>query len=498
MTNATMLTTGERRGHCPAAALRPCARRPSAGLWLALAAAMAGLLPAAARGEDRSDQLRRLLERLPDQRVRVSACIIRLPGGEVVYERDADLPLVPASNQKLVAAAAALQALGTDYAFETRLHLRGPDLVLIGGGDPALGDAKIAEQHGFKPLHVFETWADSLRARGLTQLAGDVLVDDHLFDAEWVHASWEAEDLTRWYAAPVGALNFNDNCIDFNLRPTTAGRPVAYDTFPPTPWLTVRNNCAGGSRNAAWVRREDPLTYSLRGETAGAVTIAMPVHDPGLFAGRTLQATLQARGVALGGSVRRVEADPAASADPGELIGAHRTAMADVLARTLSDSQNLFAECLMKHVAAAQGGSAGSWATAAPAIEAYLRSWGISTTGLVIADGSGLSRLNRISARQMAGVLKHVFQDRAQRELFISALARPGSEGTLRRRMKDIAEQVWAKTGYLTGVRTLSGYVRSGTDEWFAFSVLFNDITGGTAPYNKIHDDVCRALSASE
>jgi D-alanyl-D-alanine carboxypeptidase/D-alanyl-D-alanine-endopeptidase (penicillin-binding protein 4) len=98
----------------------------------------------------------------------------------------------------------------------------------------------------------------------------------------------------------------------------------------------------------------------------------------------------------------------------------------------------------------------------------------------------------------MVDVLKHVFHDDSKRDLFITSLARPGSDGTLRRRMKDLPGRVWAKTGYLTGVRTLSGYIQSADEQWFAFSILFNNIPGGTAPYNKIHDTICRTLASPE
>ncbi|MCH8879036.1 MAG: D-alanyl-D-alanine carboxypeptidase, partial [Planctomycetes bacterium] len=120
------------------------------------------------------------------------------------------------------------------------------------------------------------------------------------------------------------------------------------------------------------------------------------------------------------------------------------------------------------------------------------------TSGMVIADGSGLSRDNRASARQIVQILRHVYMDSDGGSLFIDSLSLNATRGTLRKRMKDIPGRVMAKTGYMRGVRSLSGYVRATPKEWYAFSVLFNEIPGGTAPYNRIHDDVCRALADPE
>ncbi|MCH7631905.1 MAG: D-alanyl-D-alanine carboxypeptidase [Planctomycetes bacterium] len=145
-----------------------------------------------------------------------------------------------------------------------------------------------------------------------------------------------------------------------------------------------------------------------------------------------------------------------------------------------------------------QPGKAGSWQAGGAVALETIRGWGIDTSGMVIADGSGLSRDNRASARQIVQILRHVYMDSDGGSLFMDSLSLNATRGTLRKRMKDIPGRVMAKTGYMRGVRSLSGYVRASPKEWYAFSVLFNEIPGGTAPYNRIHDDVCRALAGPE
>lgn len=465
---------------------------------------------AVAQHEQRAARLQALLQSLPHQKVQVSACVISLPDGSVVYQRDADQVLIPASNQKIIAAAAALEALGADYRFETRLSRRGDDLIITGGGDPALGDPKIAEDQGGRPLDVFMDWALRLRSAGVDVVKGDILIDDRAFENVWEHPGWEKNDLGKWYAAPVGALNFNDNCIEVTLWPTGPGEAAGYEIFPPNDWITIQNQCKTGAGKDPWIHR--PATapnYQLRGQCSQRASLqSVAVPDPGIFAGQVLKRVLKTQGIEVKGSVRR----PNDSDNPLKtllteneaVIAAHHTPIAEVLKRALCDSQNLFAECLLKSVArhppmrALMQPAVGSWPGGAQAVLEILRDWKIETTGMVISDGSGLSRENRVSAGQLARILHHVHLNPASRELFLNSLSVNGARGTMRKRLKDLPQQVWAKTGYLNGIRSMSGYVQGDDGEWFAFAVLFNNISGGTAPYNKLHDDICRVLVAGK
>lgn len=450
--------------------------------------------------KERADALAGLLDKLPHQAVRVSAAVMSLPDGRMIYRRNDTRVLVPASNQKIITAAVALSALGVAYRFETQLALQGGNLVLIGGGDPGLGDPRLAEDSGRSRLHVFERWADLLAGRGLTTIAGDLIIDDSALESTHFHPSWEEADLTHWYAAPVGGLNFNDNCIEVTVWPTAKGQPVRYQVFPGTDWVRIANRCLTGAKNKPWIHRpsSEPL-YQLRGQCnrrAELQSVAVP--DPGIFAGEVLKSVLRARGIEITGSVRR-RVVKSTSQNELEVIASHATPMADVLGRAMRDSQNLFAECLFKSAGRRPSGreealKPGSWAAGGQFAAQTLQSWGIDTSGMIASDGSGLSRDNRASAAQLVQVLRRMYLDTKVGHLFIESMSLNATDGTLRKRMKDIPARVRAKTGYLKGIRSLSGYVMAGEDRWYAFSVIFNNIPGGTAPYNRIHDNICRAL----
>lgn len=179
------------------------------------------------------------------------------------------------------------------------------------------------------------------------------------------------------------------------------------------------------------------------------------------------------------------------------------TPVADVVTRCLRDSQNFFAECLLKSLGRLAEQSSGeprqgSWQSGPEVVMRTLGSWGVDTTGMVVADGSGLSRSNRLSAGQVVQILRHMYLDPKIGPQFIDSLALNAEHGTLKKRMKDIPGRVWGKTGYMAGIRSLSGYVRADEQTWYAFSVIFNDIRGPTAPYNRIHDNLCRVLAGAE
>ncbi len=492
-----MLILGGRCAH-------PMSPRMTRGLILGLLGTLLGAGPVQAERAAPSAQLARLLDVLPEQQARVSACVMSMPDGAVLYERDADTPLIPASNHKIFSAAAALTVLGVDYHFDTVLGLRGRDLVLIGSGDPGLGDPEIAARSDRRPTAAFEGWADLLQSRGV-HAVHDIIIDDGVFDRTWTHPTWEGRDLLKWFAAPIGGLNFFDNCVEVSVWPAADGSRTLHEVVPETPWIEIHNECVCSAKHEPLIHRApDRPEYWLRGPCNRRSTLpAVPVPDPGVFTGEVLKAILSARGVSVSGQVRRVAAGAAELPQPLHIVGTQRTSMRDVLQRSLSDSQNLFAECLLKAASRRARGSsatsgAGSWPAGERLVLDTLQSWGINTAGLSVADGSGLSRDNRATARQVAAVLRHMYLSEPEGSVFIESLSVNGTRGTLRKRMKGIPGQVHAKTGYMRGIRSMSGYVHTPDQRWYAFAVIFNGIAGGTAPYNRIHDELCRVLAGPD
>ncbi len=450
-------------------------------------------------------ELSSLVSNLPHASAAVGACVIDLTSGEVVFAHEADRLLTPASTMKIFTMAAALLELGPEFAFETRLATDGFNLILLGDGDPALGDARVARRRGDTPAAEFERWAAFLAEAGIRSFPGGLIVDDGIFDREWVHPAWESEDLGKWYAAPVAGLNFNDNCVDITLTPTTAGAPPTVSIFPPSDVLTIVNQCRTGGKGQPILRHPAGThRYEIDGGCSRKWTFGpTPFADPPRITGDALRAILRDRGVGVAGEVtpglvRRPDGTLPPSA---EVIATTRTPIAEVLSRVGKDSQNLFAECLLKRTGysfARRRGrvdARGSWPLGAEAIRDTVSRLGIDAQGLVVSDGSGLSRENACTARQLAAVLARMHA-RPEGKLLRESLSIAGVDGSMKSRLKDTGNRIAAKTGTMRGIRGLAGYV-DGTDGGYAFAIVFNGYKGGSAPYKDIQDRFCRILAQS-
>ena len=452
-----------------------------------------------------SDELRGLLTSLPKTGALCSARIVDLETGQTLCEVNPENQLVPASNAKIFPIAAAIDQLGPEFAFRTVLARQGDDLVVIGSGDPALGDAKVAEALGEPADAVFSQWADRLQELGLTAIAGDLVIDESIFDDQLTHPTWEENDLKKWYAAPVGGLNYNDNCIDMTVWPApTTGAPVLWEVVPKNDLIEVDNRCKSGHKGNPIIDRPKPtFRYVVSGGcTKRSEFPSVAVPDPGLLAASALRTALADRGISIAGDIqrRRVRLPDGSLPPDCRVLAEHSTALSQVLVRTGRDSQNLFAECLMKRLGYEwarrhnQPNPQGSWDTGRAAIGELLAKAGRTAQPPVVADASGLSRDNRASAADLLAVLEYMYRH-PQRQLFVDSLSVAGENGSMRKRLKDLGGTIHAKTGYLRGVRTLSGYAVTPQGRWRAFSVLFNGFKGGSAPLNKVHDEVCRILA---
>lgn len=425
-------------------------------------------------------------------RVQAGVKVVRLgatPQENVtLYERSARTPLIPASNLKLITTAAALEGLGRDFQFRTLLVQNGNRLAIVGDGDPTLGDAELLKKVGWQSTTLFKTWADALASRG-GPVRDQVLFDDSIFDDQFVHPNWPGDQIHKRYVAGVAGLNFNANCLDFYLKPKGAGAIVDYVVDPAADYAPIENNCVLGSRNAVWLSRAaGSSTIILRGQTNGANVepISVTVDNPPLLAATVLRSELTKAGVV---KAPRPTRDPnirAAITPAGEwqVLAVHETPIAQVLGRANKDSMNLYAEALCKRLGAARTPTEpGSWKTGTAALGAYLRSIGVPADEFSLDDGCGLSRRNTLSPNAIVQVLSHEHFS-GGRETFISSLAIAGVDGTLKDRFDTfpgLQQRVFGKSGFIDGVSSLSGYLRSRDGQTtYAFSIMFNGIAKGT------------------
>lgn len=439
--------------------------------------------------------------------MRVGVRVLELPSGRVVYEHHATDAFKPASNMKLVTSAAALELLPADYRFRTTLAVRGDDLIVLGTGDPTLGDPKLAAAKKEPITALFDGWADKLIAAGVREVRGDLILDDTEFEAERFHPNWPENQRDKWYSAPVGALNFNDNCIEVEVRPgAKAGSPAELSPVPPNTYVVLRNQTRTSNKQTVTIRRDgDQPVYIVSGTVSRAGTLSsVAVPDPGMLFGSAMRTALAAKGIRIAGDIRRARVRDDRGSLPAscKVIDVHETELRDVLTRLNKNSQNLFAGCLLKATAFElsrrdRGVGEGSYAAARVYVGAFLAKLGAAPSEYVVDDGSGLSAGNRVSPRLITELLR-TMDRHARRDEFVDSLSIAGTDGTLEKRLRDVRGQVRAKTGYIAGVSSLSGYAESKSGQRYCFSVLCNDFSGSSAPARKLQDDIARALVTAD
>lgn len=421
----------------------------------------------------------------------VGVFVVDLATGDELASINADKPLIPASNMKLLTSGAFLAVLGPEFTFRTEVWRSGENILVVGSGDPALADPELLEEMGLSVEQFLNLWAEEIISRTHDISYKELLIDDRLFDEQRVHPSWPVDQLNRWYCAEVSALNFHTNVLDVHLAPGKHGAPPSLETEPEAAWLRPKNLAKTATRgaNTSWVARDihsNAMTIrgSVRWNSTEPVRVAL--YDPAMVFGTLLADRVAALSQGAP-TARRVSPDEAPPKD--ELILAVETDLPTVLRRCNVDSYNLYAEALFKRLASEITGSQGSWPTGVAVMRMVLQeklagAHKVSiATDAVIADGSGMSRENRVTPRLMARWLESMSREPAE-EVYLRSLAVAGKEGTLRKRFRTVTttHTIRAKSGYLSGVSCLSGYILGEDDEpQVAFSVLVNDIPKNVA-----------------
>lgn len=399
-------------------------------------------------------------------------------GGDALLSVNADEPRAPASNQKILVGAAAIAKLGRDFSFETRISVgEGGDLMVAGEGDPNLS----GRFFGGDPTKVLRAMARDVRAKGV-QRVRDLVLDASRFDGQYVHPEWPTDQLDRWYCAPVAALVYNDSCWDVTVLPGPfPGAPSRLLVQPNllAPQFANRCETVRGGKQVVHIGRAQESDFEVRGQVvlaSAGVEANVTVRDPVRFFGEAFRAALAAEGVRVDGAVREGKLDGARE------ILAYRSDLARTLKVMLTNSQNLYAECVFKRL------GEGSFASGAEALAAALASIGVPTDGLDARDGSGLSKENRVTARTVYEALQAMRDE----PIFVEGLA-SGGEGTLGKRYRELGGRVRAKTGTIKGVSALSGYVTGRDGGRYVFSILANGAS--TVRARRLQDLVVTSLS---
>jgi len=468
--------------------------------WLALAAVLGAV---AGQAQDLERALREAASSTERSSGSVSIHVVEMASNETIFELRPDESRIIASNTKLFTTAAALDRLGPGFFFETNVLTRGQlragrldgDLAVVGGGDPNIS----GRHYEGDSLAVFRAWASSIKDRGIQAVEGDVFLVHGYFEPPRVHPDWPRDQLGKWYEAPVEALSFNDNCVLVRVWPGQGvGAPARVEMVPDLPVFEVRNSARtiNSSRQHKVIvdRVNGSNVVSVSGSVfqhAAPVETWVTVPDPLVYFAAALRRAFDEEGLDLQGRVLFSRHLPVAH---WEWAAGYRTDLMTTAEVINKRSQNFFAESLLKLMGAELCGE-GSWEAGKMVVEEFLESLEIPAGTYQLADGSGMSRHNRFTARQITSLLRFMYFHPRGRD-FLLTLPYSGEPGLKWERR--LAEQpyrgnVFAKTGSLLGVSTLSGYIKARSGKIYAFSILCNR-TRANWQAQKAQDQIVRAV----
>jgi len=451
--------------------------------------------------------------------------IKNLQTGEVLYDRRANKSFLPASNAKIYTTAAALDQLGPEYVYTTHAYLDGKiengvlhgDIIIRGSGDPVIGgrfnDGDVTE--------VFRDWANSLIDLGITRIKGDIIGDDNFFDDRLLGMAWNWDDEQFWYSAEISALSFNDNNIDLTISGQEEGAPADIVWEPgQTKYVSVTNHTktviSDTSRSIQYERRRGTNQFEISGDVPAGETVhtSLSIFNPTLFFVHVFRETLVQSGISVEGQPIDSDSKPDSIDYSGagvQTFAIHNSPpLEEVVYELNKQSQHLYAEMLLKTlgrenpVTGTNGESnndldpGSAEMGLARAMDTFAAA-GADTSRIHLRDGSGLSRMNYITAEMTSSILSYMWShpDERTRSAFLESLPVGGVDGTLKSRFKTGKANglVRAKTGSLTGVSSLSGYVPSARGSAISFVLMCNQFTVSASSVRGAQDAIVELLA---
>lgn len=460
---------------------------------------------ASAPGADAADleaRLRAILDASELDGARVGVHIRSASDGEVLFDHHGEELFNPASNMKLLTTAAALHHLGPSYVFRTEVRR-----------DPALVDGVVrgdlyVKGHG-DPTLTTETMfglVNEVALAGIRRIEGDLVIDDTFFDGISEGPGWEEETGDPAYAAPVGAFSVNFNTFVVRVLPGPhPGAAAIARTWPDIEMFDVRVEAmtrGPRTRTRIWAGtsapRPDRIDVVLRGHIASDAVrgrlIRRRVHDPSRFAGGMMKRLLELRGIDVKGRLRIAPLPES----PTVAVATHYSRhLSDIVSLLNKYSNNFVAEQILKTLGAEILEPPGTWDKGTRVVADFLRELGVPDGAYVLGNGSGLNDVNRVTPALVTEVLQRMYQRFDVRPEFVASLAVAGLSGTIGSRFSDTpaVSRIRAKTGSLTGVSTLSGYVVTGDDRVLAFSVMMNGYQGSSRAMWALQDQIGVTLS---
>jgi serine-type D-Ala-D-Ala carboxypeptidase/endopeptidase (penicillin-binding protein 4) len=433
-----------------------------------------------------------------------------LDSDEVWYAHNEERLFMPASNNKIPTAAAALQVLGPEFRFTTQLLSKGEisngvlhgDLVVWSNGDPTMYERYMEDSRA-----VFYDWADALKEQGIHTVNGGIIADDDAFDEEYLGSGWAWDYLQIWYAAQFGALQFNENYVDVKIvAPADKRGEITLIPNCPSSYYNLIDQITLVDTGSSRVRVDrEPNTNDIvfsGNLRVGSDTLELSptIHNPSKFYVHVLKEVLTEKGIRVKGKAVDCDELPdwkhvLPEMSYRELASYRSVPLSEVLTRLMKRSQNMYAETMPRAIAWQETGR-GSIREARRIMDSVFVSFGIEPGSWIYADGSGLTRYDYISPQILVKLLEGMYHHE-HGDIWLSTFPVAGVDGTLRNRMKGTAAEgnVLGKTGTISNVRGLSGYIRTAAGENVVYSFLVNGHMLSGSENERITDTILQLIS---
>lgn len=410
---------------------------------------------------------------------------------EVIGELNADQSLVPASTLKVVTTAAALEILGVSERFRTTVEYDGlidsagtlnGNIYIRGGGDPCLGSG-IFEKHYYKPSF-YKVWVDSIK-RKIKRINGAIIGDDSIFD-EQTPSTWIWGDMANYYGATAYGISVYDNMYSlyFDTGKEKGDSTRITGTDPEISGLKIVNKVRASGEmkdNSYIIGAPFDLTryaYGFLPKDKKKYEVCGSIPDPALLTAQELGVHLVSAGVVTTKEISTARFDKGKISPVKNrvfLCATKSPSVADIVYWTNHVSMNLYAETLLKHIGLKKYGSGDTW-SGAKALTEFWKSKGVDIRGMSLNDGSGLSRYNAVSSKQIVQVLSYMKTSK-NFDTFYNSLPAAGLSGTIRKMFKNTnaEKNLRAKSGYMSRIRSYGGYVRTRSDRDVVFAVIVNN-----------------------
>ncbi len=431
-----------------------------------------------------------------------------LKSGETWYSKNSNKMFMPASNEKIPTAAAALTLLGPDFTFETDLCYNGKivdstldgDLIVFGDGDPTLYTKFFND-----PRELFFIWAKMLKDKGIKTITGNIIADDKAFSYDSLGFGWSFDGLDSWSYAQISPLQLNENYIDLTIiPPDSLNEPALIEPNLPSNYYKIINELSVSDTGRTQInssRQVGTNDILIRGNIrigSRKILISPTITNPSLFYVTVLKEVMEESGININGNpvTSRSLSNWNYKPEDFTILDNHKSSpLKDIIKVMMKRSQNLYAETLPRVIGLKETG-VGSFEAGKKYVKETLEKFGLKPNSYRYMDGSGLSRYDYISPEQIVKILK-AMQLGSNWNVWYEALPIAGVDGTLQNRMKGTRAQgnVRAKTGTISNVRALSGYVTTANGEPLVFSFLVNNYLGSSRTTEEITDSVLDLLA---